>query len=161
MTEPDHVPSELYYLGKYSCHFFLVHGVLLTILPLDPEFPPRSLKTYQLKTILASHNVAVPSRSKKADLIKLFQDHVAPRRDTIMAEYKQQQQEKQRQQKEDQDNLGRGRRQWTPSRRVKEAMEMEESKKKQAVQRNDEEKDSRQPLRVSHQREVKANCMDG
>ncbi|KAI7873915.1 hypothetical protein K492DRAFT_211870 [Lichtheimia hyalospora FSU 10163] len=131
MTEPDAVPSELYYLGEYSY----------------PEFPPRSLKTYQLKTILASHNVAVPSRSKKADLIKLFQDHVEPRRDSIIAEYKQQQQEKQRQQKEDQDNLGRGRRQWTPSRRVKEAMEMEESKKKQVVPRDDEEKDPRQPLR--------------
>lgn len=122
-------------------------------MPLDPEFPPRSLKTYQLKTILASHDIAVPAKSKKADLIKLFQVHVEPRRDDIIAEYKERQEEKERQQKEQEENLGRGRRQWIPSRRVKEAMELEQTPKKRSVKNNDnDEEDARQPLRVSNKR---------
>lgn len=133
---------------------FFILSLLLTHCPLDPEFPPRSLKTYQLKTILATHDIAVPAKSKKADLIKLFQEHVEPRRGAIIAEYKGRQEEKERQQKEQEENLGRGRRQWIPSRRVKEAMELGQTPKRRAAKYNDnEEEDARQPLRVSDKRE--------
>lgn len=72
-----------------------------------------------------------------------------PRRDAIIAEYKKQQEQKERQQKEDEKHLGRGRRHWVPSRRAKEAMEVEERKTKRPVKRNDEEEETKAPLRVS------------
>lgn len=146
MAEDEHVPSELYYLGKFSVNAALP---CCWHVPIDPDFPPRSLKTYQLKTILASHAIPVPSKAKKADLIKLFQENVEPRRDAIIAEYKEQQEQKERQQKEDEEHLGRGRRNWVPSRRAKEAMEVEERKTKRPVKHNDEEEETKAPLRVS------------
>ncbi|KAI9316434.1 Man1-Src1p-C-terminal domain-containing protein [Dichotomocladium elegans] len=64
----DAIPNELYYL--------------------DPDFSPRSLRRYQLKTILKLYNIDVPPSARRAELVKLFQQHVESRREQILAEYK-------------------------------------------------------------------------
>ncbi|KAI8142178.1 Man1-Src1p-C-terminal domain-containing protein [Fennellomyces sp. T-0311] len=64
----DEVPNELYYLAD--------------------EFPPRSLRRYQLKAILQQYSIDVPNSLKKADLVQLFQTHVLSRKDQLIAEYR-------------------------------------------------------------------------
>ncbi|KAI9270654.1 Man1-Src1p-C-terminal domain-containing protein [Phascolomyces articulosus] len=55
---------------------------------LDEGFPPRSLRRYQLKTILQQHDIEVPSSLKRADMVALFQKHVLSRREELIREYK-------------------------------------------------------------------------
>ncbi|KAI9495963.1 Man1-Src1p-C-terminal domain-containing protein [Zychaea mexicana] len=54
---------------------------------LDDRFPPRSLRRYQLKTILQQHDIAVPTSMKRAELVALFQAHILSRREEIIKEY--------------------------------------------------------------------------
>ncbi|KAG2237656.1 hypothetical protein INT48_004559 [Thamnidium elegans] len=68
-TNPD-IPNELYYL--------------------DERFSVRSLRKYQLKEILTSHNIPYLSNLTRVDLIDLFRKHIEPRREEILREYKQQ-----------------------------------------------------------------------
>lgn len=43
---------------------------------LAPDFNPATLKVAQLRGILYEHSIPVPSASKKADLVSLFQTHI-------------------------------------------------------------------------------------
>lgn len=53
---------------------------------LRPDFDPMSITIPRLRNILISHNVSYPSSAKKADLVALFQEHVAPQADDLMAD---------------------------------------------------------------------------
>lgn len=48
----------------------------------------RSLRKYQLKEILTSHNIPYLSNITRPDLVKLFQKHVQARREDILKEYR-------------------------------------------------------------------------
>ncbi|KAI9337104.1 Man1-Src1p-C-terminal domain-containing protein [Pilaira anomala] len=68
MNIDTEIPQELYYL--------------------DDQFSVRSLRKYQLKEILTSHNIPYLSNITRPDLVKLFQKHVQDRREDILNEYR-------------------------------------------------------------------------
>ncbi|KAI8376513.1 Man1-Src1p-C-terminal domain-containing protein [Radiomyces spectabilis] len=71
MTTPrayNDIPNELYYLR--------------------PNLSPSSLTRYQLKAILQSHHVPIPSSPSKPTLLSLYMDHIEANRDAILAKYK-------------------------------------------------------------------------
>lgn len=51
---------------------------------LQPGFDPSTLKVAELRGILLEHNVDYPSSAKKAQLVELFTQHVAPKARTIL-----------------------------------------------------------------------------
>ncbi|KAI5838346.1 Man1-Src1p-C-terminal domain-containing protein [Morchella snyderi] len=51
---------------------------------LQPGFDPATLKVQQLRQILLEHNIDFPSNPKKAQLVELFTQHVAPKARTIL-----------------------------------------------------------------------------
>ncbi|KAI8642165.1 Man1-Src1p-C-terminal domain-containing protein [Parasitella parasitica] len=66
-SNPD-IPDKLYYL--------------------DDDFSVRSLRKYQLKEILSTHNIPYFQGITRPDLIKLFKKNIEARRDEILSEYK-------------------------------------------------------------------------
>jgi hypothetical protein len=76
--------------------------------PVDDNFSVRSLRKYQLKEILAAHNIPYLSSITRIDLIKLFQKNIEPRREEILREYNKRELEKQK--SENQEEYGRGHR---------------------------------------------------
>ncbi|CDK28434.1 unnamed protein product [Kuraishia capsulata CBS 1993] len=52
---------------------------------LKPGFDPKSLKVAQLRSVLLEHNVEYLSSAKKADLVKLFKQHIEPKADQYLA----------------------------------------------------------------------------
>ncbi|KAI5961322.1 hypothetical protein KGF57_001745 [Candida theae] len=54
---------------------------------LQPGFDPSSVTVAKLRNILNSHNVLYPSSAKKSELVEIFQDEIAPKASTLLAEY--------------------------------------------------------------------------
>ncbi|KZF22379.1 hypothetical protein L228DRAFT_248058 [Xylona heveae TC161] len=52
---------------------------------LSPNFDPASLTVPRLRAILVAHDVPYPSAAKKAQLIELFEDHVVPEAERLLA----------------------------------------------------------------------------
>jgi hypothetical protein len=50
---------------------------------LEPGFDPNTLKVAELRGILLKHDVEYPSSAKKAVLVDLFNQHVAPQAKTL------------------------------------------------------------------------------
>ncbi|KAI7890420.1 uncharacterized protein EV154DRAFT_252033 [Mucor mucedo] len=84
-NNPD-IPNELYYL--------------------DENFSIGSLRKYQLKEILAAHDIPYLSSITRVDLINLFKKNIEPRRNEILQEYKQR--EAERLEAEAHETYGRG-----------------------------------------------------
>ncbi|CAO1614891.1 unnamed protein product [Jaminaea pallidilutea] len=47
-----------------------------TMDPGDPDFTPAALRVVDLRSILSSHNVVLPSSARKADLVRAVEEHV-------------------------------------------------------------------------------------
>lgn len=90
-NNPD-IPNELYYL--------------------DENFSVRSLRKYQLKEILAAHQIPYLQSITRIDLINLFKKNIEPRREEILREYKKKALEEQKAQ--NQEEFGRGHRTHKP-----------------------------------------------
>ncbi|KAG0162714.1 hypothetical protein DFQ30_001403, partial [Apophysomyces sp. BC1015] len=71
-------------------------------------FTPEKLRRYQLRTILGSYNVNVPSTCSRADMLQLFRKHVEINREAILLRHKQEAEEKQKLQTKS--PMGRGQR---------------------------------------------------
>ncbi|KAI7904462.1 Man1-Src1p-C-terminal domain-containing protein [Cokeromyces recurvatus] len=71
----SNIPNDLYYL--------------------DENFSIRSLRKYQLKQILTSHNIPYLQNITKSDLVNLFKKHIISRREEILKEYRSKQANKQ------------------------------------------------------------------
>ncbi|GAA5800819.1 hypothetical protein HPULCUR_006258 [Helicostylum pulchrum] len=85
MNSNSEIPKELYYL--------------------DERFSVRSLRKYQLKEILNSHDIPYLSSLSRVDLIDLFRKNIESRREEILREYAQQHEPV-----EEKEEYGRGRR---------------------------------------------------
>lgn len=55
---------------------------------LEPGFDPKNLTVAQLRGILIDNNVHLPSKVKKAKLIRLFNSEIVPRLDELRDKYK-------------------------------------------------------------------------
>ncbi|CAO1629009.1 unnamed protein product [Parajaminaea phylloscopi] len=54
---------------------------VINIDPSDPTFVPQSLRVVELRSLLASHSIVLPSSARKADLVRAVEEHiVAPAR---------------------------------------------------------------------------------
>ena len=71
---------------------------------LDENFSVRSLRKYQLKEILAAHNIPYLQGITRNDLINLFKKHIEAKREEILADYNKQHSAEQT------EELGRGHR---------------------------------------------------
>lgn len=73
-------------LVSFETNFKLNRNLIAFI---DDNFSVRSLRKYQLKEILAAHNIPYLQSITRVDLINLFKKHIESRRDEILRQYKQ------------------------------------------------------------------------
>lgn len=58
----------------------------INIDPADPKFTPQSLRVVELRSLLANHNVVLPSSARKADLVSAVEEHIVnPARQRVVA----------------------------------------------------------------------------
>lgn len=77
-------------LARRHCHLAFVDSKQSITMDADdldhlsPDFDPTSVTIPRLRSILLAHDVDYSASSKKADLVRLFEDHVAPQARTIL-----------------------------------------------------------------------------